>query len=43
MTHASIPERRRLELGIKPNLIRISTGIEHIDDLEADLARLLRG
>jgi len=43
MTHASIPEPARLRLGIKPNLVRISTGIEHVEDLEADLGRLLRG
>lgn len=43
MTHASIPEARRLQLGIKPNLVRISTGIEHVEDLRSDLSKLLRG
>lgn len=37
MTHASIPKRIRDELGIKDNLIRVSVGIENIDDLIADL------
>ncbi len=37
MTHASIPAEIRRELGISDNLIRISVGIEHIDDLIADL------
>lgn len=42
MTHASIPEPRRRRLGILPHLIRISVGIEHVEDLRADLAKLLR-
>ena len=37
MTHASIPEDRRAELGIDDSLIRLSVGIEHLDDLLADL------
>ncbi len=43
MTHASIPVEARRRLGIQPNLIRISTGIEHIEDLTTDFGRLLRG
>jgi cystathionine beta-lyase/cystathionine gamma-synthase len=43
MTHASIPEEARLRLGIKPTLIRISTGIEHVEDLQADMGKILRG
>ncbi|MBK8010250.1 MAG: cystathionine gamma-synthase [Deltaproteobacteria bacterium] len=43
MTHASIPKEMRLARGIGDGLIRISVGIEHIDDLRADLeAGLLR-
>ena len=38
MTHASVPPEIRQELGIDDGLIRISTGIEHVDDLIADLA-----
>lgn len=41
MTHASIPREIRLENGISDELVRISVGIEHIDDLEADLANAL--
>jgi cystathionine gamma-lyase len=37
MTHASIPQKVREELGIFDNLIRLSVGIEDADDLIADL------
>ena len=37
MTHASIPHELRLKVGITDNLIRLSVGLEHIDDLLADL------
>lgn len=37
MTHASVPEDLRKKLGIGPNLIRLSCGIEHGDDLVSDL------
>ncbi len=37
MTHASIPAEKRQLLGIEDGFIRLSVGIEHIDDLEADL------
>lgn len=39
MTHASLPPERRAELGITDGLIRLSVGIETIDDLRADLSR----
>ncbi len=38
MTHASVPAEERAKLGITDNLFRLSVGIEHIDDLIADLA-----
>lgn len=41
MTHASIPAKRRAELGITDGLIRISVGVEDIDDLLEDLERAL--
>ncbi|MBD2814113.1 PLP-dependent transferase [Xenorhabdus sp. Flor] len=41
MTHASIPLEKRLAAGITPQLIRISVGIENIDDLIADLSQAL--
>lgn len=37
MTHASVAPETRASLGITDNLIRISTGIENVDDLIADL------
>lgn len=36
MTHASVPKKTREEIGLTDNLIRISVGIEDIDDLKAD-------
>jgi cystathionine beta-lyase len=39
MTHASIPREERLEVGLTDSLIRLSIGIEHIDDLKEDLAK----
>jgi cystathionine beta-lyase len=41
MTHASIPESKRLNIGITDSLIRLSVGIEDIDDLLEDLNRVL--
>jgi cystathionine beta-lyase/cystathionine gamma-synthase len=41
MTHASIPPANRQKLGISDGLVRISVGIEHIDDLLADLKQAL--
>jgi len=42
MTHASVPEKERAALGISDTLIRLSVGIEAIDDLIADLDQALR-
>lgn len=42
MTHASIPRERRERIGIAENLIRVSVGIEDIEDLIGDLDRGLR-
>ncbi len=36
-THAQLTEKELMEQGIKPNTIRLSIGIEHIDDIIADL------
>jgi len=41
MTHATIPADQRARLGIGDGLIRLSVGIEHVDDQRADLARAL--
>ena len=37
MTHASIPEEKRKEIGITDDLVRLSVGVEDIADLVADL------
>ncbi|MEY3022100.1 MAG: hypothetical protein RIS86_1298 [Planctomycetota bacterium] len=37
MTHASVPEAMRAELGISDSLVRLSVGIEHVEDLWRDL------
>lgn len=42
MTHASIPEDKRKEVGISDDLVRLSVGIEDIDDLLADIEQAFR-
>ena len=42
MTHASIPESKRLEIGITDSLIRLSVGIEEVSDLINDLKTVLQ-
>jgi cystathionine beta-lyase len=42
MTHASIPEDKRKEGGISDDLVRLSVGVEDIDDLIADLEQAFR-
>jgi len=42
MTHASIPREERLKAGLTDGLIRLSVGIEDVDDLIEDLARALK-
>jgi cystathionine gamma-lyase len=37
MTHASVPADQRAKLGIDDSLIRLSVGIEDVDDLLQDL------
>ena len=41
MTHASIPVERRNALGITDGLVRLSVGIEDLEDLKADLGGAL--
>lgn len=41
MSHGSLPAERRTQLGISDNLIRLSVGIEDVQDLIADLERAL--
>ena len=42
MTHASLPEDKRAELGISDALVRLSVGVENVDDLISDLAQALK-
>jgi cystathionine gamma-lyase len=39
MTHASVPAEVRAALGIADGFIRVSVGVEHVDDLREDLER----
>jgi cystathionine beta-lyase/cystathionine gamma-synthase len=41
MTHASIPREERLKVGLTDSLIRLSVGVEDVDDLIADLEAAL--
>lgn len=42
MTHASIPEDKRREIGISDDLVRLSVGVEDAEDLIADIEQALR-
>ena len=41
MTHSSYSEKDLLKSGITPGLIRISVGLEHVDDIIGDLKQAL--
>ena len=41
MTHADVPTETKKSMGLIPELIRLSVGVEHIDDLMADIERAL--
>jgi cystathionine gamma-lyase/cystathionine beta-lyase/cystathionine gamma-lyase/homocysteine desulfhydrase len=41
MTHASVPAERRAAIGVTDDLVRVSVGIEDVDDLTEDLAQAL--
>jgi cystathionine gamma-lyase/cystathionine beta-lyase/cystathionine gamma-lyase/homocysteine desulfhydrase len=41
MTHASVPPDRRLQIGITDDMVRVSVGIEDLDDLKEDLMQAL--
>jgi len=43
MTHASMPRDVQLKMGITPDLVRISVGLEDVSDLLADLDQALAG
>ncbi|KPK01910.1 MAG: cystathionine beta-lyase, partial [Gemmatimonas sp. SG8_28] len=42
MTHASVPRAMREEMGLTDGLVRLSVGIEDVDDLLDDLERALQ-
>jgi cystathionine beta-lyase/cystathionine gamma-synthase len=42
MTHSSIPADKRLALGIGDTMVRLSVGVESVDDLRADLQQALK-
>ncbi|HRI33106.1 MAG TPA: cystathionine gamma-synthase [Saprospiraceae bacterium] len=42
MTHASLPKEERLKSGLTDSLMRLSVGIEDVDDLIADLEQALK-
>ena len=41
MTHGSVPPNVKSEIGLSKNLIRLSVGIENVNDLFNDLAQAL--
>jgi cystathionine gamma-lyase len=41
MTHASIPKEERLKVGLTDSLIRLSVGVEDVDDLIEDLGKAI--
>ena len=41
MTHASVPAERRAQIGITEDMVRVSVGIEDVDDLIADVSQAL--
>lgn len=41
MTHASIPDEKRKEIGISDDLVRLSVGVEDVEDLIADIQQAL--
>ena len=43
MTHASVPEVERQRIGLGDGLIRLSVGLEELEDLKTDLERALEG
>ncbi|MBP2687268.1 MAG: Cystathionine gamma-synthase [Deltaproteobacteria bacterium] len=42
MTHADIPPEEQAAVGLTPSLVRLSVGVEHVDDLMEDLSQALR-
>ena len=42
MTHASVPREERLAIGLADGLLRLSVGIEDLEDLREDLEQALQ-
>jgi cystathionine beta-lyase/cystathionine gamma-synthase len=42
MTHASVPKKDRIKNGVTDGLVRISVGIEDVEDIIADLHHALK-
>ncbi|GIS53318.1 hypothetical protein Ct9H90mP29_03600 [bacterium] len=42
MTHASVPPDMKISMGLTEDLVRLSVGIEHIEDLYADIERAFK-
>ena len=42
MTHRQLTEEEQIAAGVSPDLIRVTVGIEHIDDIIADFDQALR-
>jgi O-acetylhomoserine (thiol)-lyase len=40
-THSQLSEEEQLSAGVTPGYVRLSVGIEHIDDIKADLTQAL--
>jgi cystathionine beta-lyase/cystathionine gamma-synthase len=43
MTHGSVPPGERKRIGVLPDLVRISVGLEDVEDIQADLEQAFRG
>jgi cystathionine beta-lyase/cystathionine gamma-synthase len=43
MTHGSVPKAQRKKIGVTDGLVRISVGLEDVEDLKRDLAGALKG
>jgi methionine-gamma-lyase len=41
MTHADVPADRLARMGVTPSMLRLSVGIEHPEDVIADIAQAL--
>jgi O-acetylhomoserine/O-acetylserine sulfhydrylase len=41
-THSQLSEQEQLSAGVGPNMLRVSLGIEHIDDIKADIEAALK-